>query len=129
MQIKNVTSLEELASNDVIDSRDLVTLLDELEQGDEHDEEERELIKALKEIREECETCGWTDGIGFIRDSCWTEYCREFASDVGYVKADRDGDNFNPLFNCIDWDMWAEFMQQDYQAIDIGGTEYYWREA
>ena len=129
MKIDTTISLEELSSQDVIDSRDLVELLVKLEQGYDHDEEVRELIKTLHEIRNECENCGWTYGIGFIRDSYWVEYCKEFAADVGFARRDGNGECCNPLYSCIDWDKWAEMMRQDYQSIDIGGVEYYWREA
>jgi hypothetical protein len=129
MDIETTTSLEELGSQDVIDSRDLVKLLANLEQGEQHDEDEAVLIKALHEIRDECESSGWAYGIGFIRDSYWWEYCQEFAVDVGYTKRDGNDRDSNPLDQCIDWEKWADLMMQDYQTIDIGGTEYYWREA
>lgn len=149
-------SIDELTRNDVIDSRDLVDLLERLKDDVEndkttHEEEEEQakqeaeeegavftptpfdededrqaLIKALEELKEECEGSGWRDGIGFIRSSYWKDYCEQLASDFGYIK--QDGDR-NPLLDCIDWEKWADMVAVDYHVIDIGDTEYYWREA
>jgi hypothetical protein len=92
------------------------------------DEDEQELLKALVELREECEGSGWRDGIGFVRETYWRDYCEELASDVGYFPSDRDTGS-NPLWSCIDWDKWADLVAQDYQQTDIGGVSFYWREA
>lgn len=127
--IKLATSIGDL-HQDQLDSRDLVKLLDRLEWGDEPESlssEETELLSVLKRLRDECEGSGWKDGIQFISDYYWKEYCQEWANDVGYC-----GDGFskgNPLMDYVDWERWANEMKNDFIETTIGHRVYYWREA
>lgn len=135
--IETADCLSDITGQDVMDSRDLAKLLERLEEaeqaateGDEADrgepltEEEAELLKALRELREECEGYGWEHGIGFIRDTYFRDYAEELADDIGAIDKDAKW----PLSH-IDWDAAADELKQDYMTTDIGGVEFYYREA
>lgn len=110
---------------DYLDSRNLEEELNELLEAKENKEDyDEERLKALEELKEECEHYGWNDGIIFIPESEWEDYCEEFAYDCGYL----DRHNNNPLSYCIDWSQWAESMTQDYSTVDFDGDTYYWRD-
>jgi len=104
----------------ILDSRDLE---EELNNPD-TDEERKETIKELKK---ETENYGWEHGIFFVSEYEWEDYCRDFASDCGYLETRSD--TFNPLENCIDWKKWSDLMAMDYDQVDFEGKTYYWREA
>lgn len=129
-------TLEDLAGNDVIDSRDLIARLEELNEldqtwnpEDEHPEDpmtddEREELNALRAICDEGESSisDWFSGVALIRDSYFTEYAQELADDIGAINRDAQW----PL-DCIDWDRAAEALKQDYGTVEIEGYTYYGR--
>jgi hypothetical protein len=141
-RIESIDSLSDLTSEDILDSRDLNELLERLEgerdgiaedgESDdevaaslkEWDEDNGELLKALQELRDECEGSGWQHGIGFIRDSYFKDYAQELADDIGAIDKNASWPN-----TCIDWDKAASELQTDYTSTEIGGIDYWWREA
>lgn len=114
-----------------MDSRDLQERIEELEElfdsydeyKAEHPEEVKE-YKELNELKDECEGSGWDDGIYFIPDYEFEDYCRELAEDCYITSADN-----NPLLNYVDWEKWARDCSMDYSEVEFRGTSYYWREA
>ena len=106
--------------SDTLDSRDLEEQLNNLDTDNETKE-------AIKELKKECENYGWEHGIHFISEYYWEDYCRDFASDCGYLE--MRSDTFNPLESCIDWEKWSNEMAMYYSQSDFEGTTYYWREA
>lgn len=129
--------LSDITGQDVMDSRDLAKLLERLEdaesaatEGDESDrgepltEDEADLLKALRELRDECEGYGWEYGIGFIRDSYFRDYAEELADDIGAIDKNASW----PVCH-IDWEAASDALKQDYMTTDIGGVEFYYREA
>lgn len=135
-------SVGDLASNDIIDSRDMEAKIDELEaieseyaewstadpadRGEEPDKLDDDQAGLLKTLRETRDLCGreWIHGVAFIRESYWQRYCEDYAEDVGLI---GDADK-NPLWSCIDWEAWAEMMAQDYSQCEIDGTTFYYRD-
>lgn len=138
-------------SDDIVDSRDVIKRIDELEdaksdfqvenelpdsdlsnmpdeQADkwlEWDEsEEGEELTALKALQDECEgyTSDWRHGESLIRDSYFAEYARQFAEDIGAISGDEQW----PL-NCIDWDKAVDELQMDYTSVDWDGETYWIR--
>jgi hypothetical protein len=111
-----------------LDSRDLEDELQNLEEREDDkddplDEEDKRNLKELKELKEECEDYGWDDGICFIPDYMFEDYCRELADDCYSL------DKNNPLSNHIDWESWANAVEMDYSEVDFRGTTYKYREA
>lgn len=133
-------SVSDLASERIFDSRDAEELREELQdkadaykafaddpaenpEAEELTEDEAELLAVLTRLQSETSS-EWDHGIGFIREDEFEDYCRELASDCGYVKDGGD----NPLMQCIDWAQWAELCQQDYSSTEIDGRTFYYRD-
>ncbi len=122
-----------LTSEDVIDSRDVVSAIDHLEsilpereEGDESDDEhadERALLAALVELREDYSGSeGFDDGATLIRESHFREYAEQLADDIGAI--DR---NATWPLTCIDWDKAADELKADYTTSEVDGTTFYYR--
>lgn len=129
---------------DIIDSRDVIARIDELESeladlieateaedyqpsaSDElqqwHEDYDDEL-KALKALADEAEGAGdWRHGETLIRDSYFEEYAQQLADDIGAVKNDAGWPN-----SYIDWKAAAEALQMDYTSVDFDGVTYWIR--
>jgi hypothetical protein len=133
-------------SDDVIDSRDVIARIEELESDL---ETERELLAdhpaepdtparefrlsniaeyeaeltALKALQAEAEGyCpDWTYGATLIRDSYFTEYARELVSDIGDLPKEI------PHYIEIDWEATARNIRMDYTAVEFDGVTYWVR--
>ncbi len=119
---------------DVIDSRDVIERIAELESEIEYNEalgederddltDEKEELAALKALAEEGAgySSDWLYGETLIRDSYWVEYVEELVIDVGDLPKEL------PQYIVIDWEATAENIAQDYVRIDFDGAEYYMR--
>jgi len=129
-------------SDDVIDSRDVIERIAELEaliDTDENDEptdagipadgeiateEERAELAALKALQEEAEgyASDWQYGVTLIRDDHFETYARQLAEDMGLMNND-----YQWPYTCIDWGNAAEELQQDYTSVDFDGVTYWVR--
>lgn len=138
-------------SDSVIDSRDVIARIEELEAereriGEEAEEaagedadgteraeaetawdatEEGEELTTLKALAEEGESSpDWPHGETLIRDSYFRDYAEQLADDIGAI--DTRKSRGWPL-DYIDWDAAAEALQQDYMSVDFGGVTYWIR--
>jgi hypothetical protein len=131
-------------SADVIDSRDVIERIDELdseietlrdeagaarEVGELSDAMLGELedlmseMKALRDLQNEAESSpNWRHGETLIRDSYFEEYAEQLADDIGAIDAKAGW----PC-NCIDWEAAADLLRQDYSAVDFDGVTYWIR--
>ncbi len=130
-------------TDDIIDSRDVIARIEELEaeleggyidgetsvymvddDGDFIDmDDEHEELKALKTLAEEAENvCSWEDGETLIRDTHFKDYAEQYADDSGAI----DSTHYWPL-DCIDWDKAADDLQQDFSSVDFDGVTYWVR--
>lgn len=133
-------------SDDIIDSRDVIARIEELEEErraaiedcdhgedckaqDAHardfdDSEEGQELKALKALQEEAEgyAADWKHGEALIRDSYFKAYAQELADDIGAVNSDAGWPN-----NCIDWDKATRQLQMDYASVEFDGVTYWIR--
>jgi len=117
-------------SDDMIDSRDVIAAIDELESeiadfdGDSDDlgDLERELVN-LKALVDQAESCGdWRHGAGLIADSYFEDYARQLAEDIGAIGRDAQW----PC-NCIDWEKATSELQHDYTSVTFDGETYWVR--
>lgn len=128
---------------DVIDSRDVIARIEELE-GERNNHEvdgeldqqrtreawdrenptEKDELDALKSLAEEAEGYApdWADGATLIRDSYFKDYAIELAEDIGALK----GTESWPL-TCVDWDRAAEELKMDYTAVEFEDITYWVR--
>jgi len=149
-------SLEELSSEDVIDSRDIEKVIEELESDietyvEEEKEWEEEHIDSNEQLAETAHTDKQVEDyedtkeflaalIGIrdeVNSSEW-DYGLTLIADShfeDYCKelADDLGylgsrqEEHNPLLDCIDWEQWADMCRQDYSSVEIDGTTFYYR--
>jgi hypothetical protein len=120
-------------SDDIIDVRDLIARVEELENLEPADETEKwnncDEFSALTDILEELAGNGgdeqWRGDwypITLIRDDYFTTYAQELADDIGAVPA-----NVQWPMTCIDWDMAARDLKMDYTSVEINGSTYWYR--
>ncbi len=113
-------------SDSMIDSRDIIARIEELEgamtEGGITDDENDELA-ALMDLRDEADgSPDWLHGETLIRDSYFQEFAEEFADDIGAI--DR---NANWPLNHIDWEGAAEALKEDYTSVEFDGVTYWIR--
>ena len=112
--------------NDVIDSRDVIARIEELEamEAEEISADEKEELAALKAFAEEGEKYApdWKYGEAIIRYSYFETYAQELADDCGMIP-----DGLAWPCTCIDWERAARELQQDYTQIDFDGVAYWIR--
>ena len=112
--------------DDVIDSRDVIARIEELETDVEELEAigGREELIALKALAAEGAdyTPNWAHGEALIRDTYFKEYAQELADDIGAINSDESWPN-----DCIDWERAARELQMDYTSIDFDGVDYWVR--
>lgn len=118
-------------SADVIDSRDVIARIEELEKkeypADEptiYREEDQNELAILKELAKQGEDYAedWEFGAQLIRESYFEDYARELAEDIGAIS-----DDMKWPCNCIDWERASQELQIDYTEIDFNGVSYYVR--
>jgi hypothetical protein len=108
---------------DIIDSRDVIARIEELQDIEERDEDEQEELDSLLALQLEAEGyCDWADGAGLIRDSYFKTYTQELAEDLGLLPRDARWPN-----TCIDWDQAARELRMDYTCVDFDGVDYWVR--
>jgi len=128
-------STEEITnSQDIIDSRDIIARIKELEgngvipldevpQDEEPvNEEDAEELQHLKAIAEEASGGDWEFGVTLINENYFEDYAREFAEDIGAIEK-----SYNWPANCIDWERAARELQMDYTEVDFDGVGYLYR--
>ena len=116
-------STSDWSNKQVIDSRDIIERLQELEDDvenlDESDKEELELLRAVNEDGQNYSD--WEHGESLINDSYWVDYVQEMLEDTGDMPKDL------PHYIVIDWESTARNIQYDYVSIDVGGTDFWIR--
>ena len=117
--------------DNVIDSRDVIERIEELEAEIEIETEDEgepdpdgvEELAILKALADEGEgSPDWPHGETLIRDSYFEEYAQELAEDC----CDMLDTNQWPL-HCIDWEQAARELQLDYISIEFDGVDYWIR--
>lgn len=140
-----MSTLEDRVNNDqdIIDSRDLIARIEELEGEIAELEEERAYLgegridrldeirndlftmeadlKALKEFAQEAEySPDFEHGEALIRDSYFAEYAEQLADDIGAIDK-----NAGWPMQFVNWKEAAEALKQDYHLAEFDG-EIYW---
>lgn len=113
-------------SDDVIDSRDVISRIEELEAMEAADmsEDETSELAALKSLADDASgyAADWQYGEALIRDSHFKEYAQQLAEDIGAISADATWPN-----NCIDWEQAARELRMDYTSVEFAGVTYWVR--
>ena len=144
--------VRDLRGDDVIDSRDVIARLDELESDLADRESDLAAVAALdaaKEARDaakealeafrtdqqdelvalralvaEASQCtdDWEHGATLIRERHFVKYAEQLADDIGAIDL-----NHKWPHNHIDWEAAADELQGDYCAVDFDGETYFVR--
>jgi hypothetical protein len=117
-------------SDDVIDLRDIIARVEELEEYEEDGgEADASELRQLRRWLAECVGNGgdeqWRGDwypITLIRDSYFENYAVELADDLGV-----NPPGVSWPFTCIDWEKAARELQVDYTAVDFDGVTYWVR--
>jgi hypothetical protein len=130
-----MTTMQRIISNsdDVIDSRDVIARIDDLEgqladaldAGDTDAEVEiNDELVPLKSLADESSdyAADWQYGEQLIRDTYFETFAEELAEDIGAI----DSNATWPL-NCIDWEQAASDLQMDYTSVEFDGVTYWIR--
>jgi len=131
---------------DIIDSRDVIERIEELESELEDLESEiddtnieidqakkdlegwKELnleeLEALKKLEDEAEgSPDWSYGEQLISESYFTNYCQELCQDIGDIPKELPW----YIADHIDWDGVAREIKMDYMEVDFDGVSYFIR--
>lgn len=122
----------ELTANDIIDVRDIIARVEELENEVADTEAQawanRDEYAALTAILDELEGQGgdeqWRGNwypTTLIRESYFTDYTQEMLEDCGTIPRDL------PHWVHIDWDATAREVMVDYSTVEIDGVTYFYR--
>ena len=111
-------------SDNIIDSREVIKRIEELEGDDCREEEEEEELVALRDFADEGENIceDWIHGEALIRDSYFEDHARELAEDIGSIAHGQGWPT-----TCIDWKQAAEELQMDYSTAEFDGVTYWAR--
>lgn len=108
---------------DMIDSREVIERIEELETSDTLGADEAAELASLREFAAEAsEVSDWPYGETFIRDSYFTTYAQELAEDIGAVDSEASW----PAY-CIDWERAARELRMDYTSYEFAGVTYWAR--
>ncbi len=112
-----------LPGDDIIDSRDVIAAIEELESEEDRDEFEDEELESLKSLAEEGEQAeDWIHGETLIADAHFEDYAEQLADDIGAIDSDAGW----PLGH-IDWEAAADALKMDYFSVEFEGIEYWLR--
>ena len=134
-------------TEDVIDSRDVIERIEELNdeyedlKSEAEDDTNVEVIEARQNLKDWEElnldelnallalqdqaggSPDWQYGEGLIRESYFTEYCEELCFDIGDIPKELPW----YIANHIDWDGVAREIKMDYTEVDFDGVSYFIR--
>jgi hypothetical protein len=145
-----MTTREISNADDVIDSRDVIARIEELQNEKDNFQDENELpnsdlldmteeqniqwmewdesdegqeLKALIDLQNDANgSPDWEYGETLIRDSYFEDYAQELAEDIGAINKDATWPN-----DCIDWKKAASELQYDYMQVNFDGVDYWIR--
>ena len=108
---------------DIVSINDLDDFIDEYESFPEPTDGEIELYMHIQNVRAELvRNSGDEEFFTAIADHHFKDYAEDLAHDIGAINRDMSW----PLTH-IDWSAAADELKQDYAAIDIAGTTYWYR--
>lgn len=112
---------------EIIDSRNIIARIEELENTAviDREEDEQDELDALYDFQEKAveRLEDWKYGVTFIREDHFAEYAEELVKDLGYIPEDLP----SWIANHIDWDEVAEEVKEDYTEFELMGETYWAR--
>jgi hypothetical protein len=124
-----------LYEQDIIDTRDVISRLAELEsdleifmdEGEDENIEEKDFeeiyeLEVLRELESDLVSeSEYKYGMTLIAEDHFEDYCRELVEEIGDLPKDF------PSYIEIDWHQTSENLRVDYSEVQINGNTYYYR--
>ena len=112
-------------TQDVIDSRDIIARIEELEGIEEPNAEEAQELAALLNVQEQAEDCrDWQYGEVLIHESYFNAYIEELIDDCYELPKEFNSSEWPWRHMTIDYQAAADEAQGDYTHIDFDGVDY-----
>lgn len=120
-------------TDDMIDVRDVIARVEELEnavdeESEENDEEEVKELALLRELLDDLKGYGgdekWRGAwypVSLIHENYFTEAMQQLCEDIG------DMPRGFPNYMVIDWEATAKNLQVDYSSVEFDGETYWYR--
>lgn len=110
-------------SDDLIDSRNVIARIEELENDEDRTEEDDQELAALQALAAEASdyASDWKYGATLIRDSYFEEDAQQYVEDLYGI----EGNDWP--FTLIDWTKAAKDRKQDYTSVSFDGIDYWIR--
>ena len=112
-----------ILDSDIIDSRDIIDRIEELESEDELTNLETEELNNLLVFQEECQySPDWSYGETIIREDYFTDYIKELIDDCFPIPSELNSGEWPWRHMYLDYEAAAEEAKQDY--IEFSGPNY-----
>lgn len=117
-------------SDDMIDSRDVIARIEELESSQVDDPgswtlEDHDELMALRELASDGEDSpDWTHGETLIRESYFTDYIRDLINECYEMPKEFGSGSWPYRHMTIDYEAAAEEAKVDYSEVDFDGVTY-----
>lgn len=111
--------------DDVIDSRNIIDRIDELNDTEDRDPEEEAELAALCKLRDQADCApDWRHGETLIRESYFVEYIEELIHDCYDLPKEMESGLWPWRHMQIDYEAAADEAKADYVEVDFDGVAY-----
>ncbi len=112
-------------TQDVIDSRDIIARIEELEGIENQGSEEAQELAILLKVQEQAEDCAdYQYGEVLIRESYFTDYIKELIDDCYELPKEFNSGAWPWRHMTLDYESAADEAKDDYTHIDFDGVTY-----
>ena len=112
-------------TQDVIDSRDIIARIEELEGIEEPNAEEAQELAILLKVQEQADGYSdWEYGETLIRESYFTDYIKELIADCYSIPKEVESGAWPWRHMTLDYQAAADEAEYDYTRIDFDGVDY-----
>lgn len=112
-------------TQDIIDSRDIIARIEELEGIENQGSEEAQELAILLKVQEQAEDCAdYQYGEVLIRESYFTDYIKELIDDCYELPKEFESGDWPWRHMTLDYKAAADEAKDDYTHIDFDGVTY-----
>ena len=113
------------STQDILDSRDLIDRIEELEGIEDQSNEEAQELAVLLKVQEQAEGYSdWKYGESLIRESYFTDYIEELIKDCYELPKEFESGNWPWRHMTLDYQAAADEAEYDYTRVDFDGVTY-----
>ena len=112
-------------TQDVIDSRDIIARIEELEGIENPSSEEAQELAILLKVQEQADGYSdWKYGESLIRESYFTDYIKELIADCYELRKEFNSGAWPWRHMTLDYQAAADEAEYDYTRVDFDGVTY-----